>query len=250
MSPWKERLRRGVEALGYTVHRWPANRFDGMRDTLTVLRDAGYGPRVVIDCGANMGQWARIARSVFPAAALHLVEPQPACASRLRALAARTLGVSFHPVAVTEPAIGHVRMIGGGAAGGGSGAFVALQGEAAPDEVRCPATTLDELFAERVAPADRALLKLDLEGHELSALSGAARLLSSVEVVLSEVHFYEVESNGRPLVTDVLEFLGKRGFELYDFASLNSRPRDKRLRTGDAVFVQRQSRLAGDRSWA
>jgi FkbM family methyltransferase len=250
MSAWKEHLRRGVEALGYTVHRWPANRFDGMRDALTVLRDAGYGPRVVIDCGANMGQWARIARSVFPAAALHLVEPQPACASRLRALAGRTPGVSFHPVAVTEPAIGHVRMIGGGAAGGGSGAFVALQGEAAPDEVSCPATTLDELFAERVAPADRALLKLDLEGHELSALSGAARLLSSVEVVLSEVHFYEVESNGRPLVTDVLEFLGKRGFELYDFACLNSRPRDKRLRTGDAVFVQRQSRLAGDRSWA
>lgn len=250
MSAWKERLRRGVEALGYTAHRWPANRFDGMRDALTVLRDADYAPRVVIDCGANMGQWAQVARSVFPTAALHLVEPQPACAPRLRALATRTPGVCFHPVAVTEPAIGHVRMIGGGATGGGSGAFVASQRDGAPDEVRCPATTLDELLAERVAPTDRALLKLDLEGHELHALSGAARLLQSVEVVLSEVYFYEVENNGLPLVIDVLEFLGTRGFELYDFASLNSRPRDKRLRTGDAVFVKRQSRLAGDRSWS
>jgi hypothetical protein len=141
-------------------------------------------------------------------------------------------------------------MIGGGVRRGGSGAFVALRGEAAPDEIECPATTLDELFAERVTPADRALLKLDLEGHEVSALSGAARLLSSIEVVLSEVHFYEVERNGRPLMTDVLAFLGKRGFELYDFACLNSRPRDGRLRTGDAIFVQRWSPLAGDRSWA
>ena len=250
MSAWRERLRRGVEALGYTVHRWPANRFDGMRDALTVLRAAGYAPRIVIDCGANVGQWAGIARSLFPAAVLHLVEPQPACAAQLRAFAARTPRVMFHPVAVTEPAISRVRMIGGGVPGGGSGAFVALRGEAAPNEVECPATTLDELFAERVAPADRALLKLDLEGHEVSALSGAARLLSSIEVVLSEVHFYEVERNGRPLMTDVLAFLDKRGFELYDFACLNSRPRDNRLRSGDAIFVQRQSPLAGDRSWA
>jgi FkbM family methyltransferase len=250
MSPWKERLRRGFKALGYTVHRWPANRFDGMSDALTVLRDAGYAPKVMIDCGANLGQWAGIARSVFPAAALHLVEPQPACAPRLRALVARTPGLSFHPVAVTEPAVGRVRMIGGGAEGGGSGAFVALQGEAASDEVECPATTLDELFAERVAPTDRALLKLDLEGHEVSALSGAERLLSGIEVVLSEAHFYEIESNGRPLIADVMDFLGKRGFELYDLACLSSRPRDKRLRSGDAIFVQRLSPLAGDRRWA
>jgi FkbM family methyltransferase len=187
---------------------------------------------------------------VFPGAAFHLVEPQPACASGLRELAARTPALFFHPVAVTAPGVTRVRMIGGGPEGGGSGAFVAWAEEAAPDEVECPATTLDDLFAERVAPADRALLKLDLEGHELSALSGGARLLSNPEVVLTEVHFYEVERNGRPLMGDVVEFLGKRGFELYDFACLSSRPRDRRLRMGDAIFVQRDSALAADCSWA
>jgi FkbM family methyltransferase len=250
MSLWKERLRYGFGALGFTVHRWPANRFDGLHDALALLRASGYAPKVVIDCGANLGQWARVAHSVFPAAALHLVEPQPACAPRLRALVARTPGWCFHPMAVTEPGIGRVRMIGGGAEGGGSGAFVGWAGESASDEVECPATTLDDLFAERVARADRALLKLDLEGHEISALSGGSRLLSNTEVVLTEMHFYEIERNGRPLMTDLVEFLDKRGFELHDFACLSSRPRDRRLRTGDAIFVQRDSPLAADRSWA
>lgn len=250
MNSWKAHLRCAFGALGFTVHRWPANRFDGLHDALALLRASRYAPKVVIDCGANLGQWARVAHSVFPAAAFHLVEPQSACAPRLQALVARMPGWCLHPLAVTEPGIDRLRMIGGGAEGGGSGAFVAWAGESASDEVEVPATTLDDLFAERVAPADRALLKLDLEGHEISALSGGARLLSNTEVVLTEMHFYEVERIGRPLMTDVAEFLGKRGFDLYDFACLSSRPRDRRLRSGDAIFVQRDSPLAADRSWA
>ena len=34
------------------------------------------------------------------------------------------------------------------------------------------ATTLDDLFASDIKAADRALLKLDLQGHELLALRG------------------------------------------------------------------------------
>ncbi len=250
MNRWTERLRRALEALGYTVHRWPTNRFDGMRDALALLRMAGYAPRVVIDCGANRGDWSRLARSVFPHAAFHLVEPQPACASLLSELAARTPGIFVHPVAVTEPGVTHVRMVGGGWTGGGTGAFVACPVEVGTDEVRCPATTLDSLLADRVTRADRALLKLDLEGHEISALSGGTRLLASTEVVLTEVQFYEIESNGRAAFGDIMKFLHDRGFELYDFACLSPRPRDRRLRIGDVFFVQHDSPLLGDRSWA
>jgi hypothetical protein len=140
-------------------------------------------------------------------------------------------------------------MIGGGEKGGGTGAWVARPGEVASGEVECPATMLDALLADRVARADRALLKLDLEGHEVPALQGASRLLQAVEVVLTELQFYEINDNGRLIFADVLNFLRERGFELYDFACLSQRPRGMRLRMGDVVFVRRDSPLLTDRSW-
>lgn len=251
MRAWKSRLRRTVVALGYSVHRWPVNRFDGMLDALSLLRGRGYAPRVVMDCGANRGEWTRIARSLFPEAAFYLVEPQPACTSRLRNLAAGIPGLTVHAVAVTEPGVVRVRMVGGGHVGGGTGAWVARAGETTPGEVEvdCPATTLDALFARSVTREDRPLLKLDLEGHELCALSGGTQLLAAVEIVLTELQFFQIADHGRPMFADVVEFLGARGFDLYDVACLSQRPRDLRLRQGDVIFARRDSALLADRSW-
>ncbi len=246
MSAWRERLRRLLEAMGYTVHRWPTNRFDGMRDALVLLRDAGYTPRIVIDCGANRGDWTRLARAVFPRAAFHLVEPQTAWAARLRELEERTPDLVVHQVAVTEPGVTRIRMVGHGT----TGAFVARPEEAGEGEAECPATTLDALLGDRVTHADRALLKLDLEGHEVSALIGGQRLLSDIGVVLTEVHFYEIEDDGRPVFAALAAFLEARGFALYDFACLSARPRDRRLRMGDVIFVRQDSPLLADRAWA
>src|SRR5438132_1225141 len=79
-----------------------------------------------------------------------------------------------------------------------------------------PATTLDALLADRVGAADRVLLKLDLEGYELEALRGAARLLDAVEVIASEVQFYPLDDNGRACFLDLALALRERGFELHD----------------------------------
>ena len=249
MSRLKEHMRALLRTGGYSVHRWPTNRFDGMRDALLLLRSVGYAPRVVIDCGANRGEWTRLAHGVFPESTFLLVEPQPACAAPLTALAARLPRVIVHAVAITEPGISRVRMIGGGEEGGGTGAWVGRAGEVAPGEVECPATTLDALIAPRVTRSDRALLKLDIEGHEVTALTGARELLEKTEVILTELQFYPINDNGRAVFVDMLEFLRERGFELYDFACLSQRPRDKRLRMGDVLFVRRDSPLLADRAW-
>jgi FkbM family methyltransferase len=220
-----------------------------MEETLLLLRSFGYVPRVIIDGGANMGAWTQMVYSLFPMAEFHLIEPQPACAATLRELVRRTPKLTFHPVAVTEPGITRVRMIDGGKKGGGTGARVAWPDETGPDEAEFPATTLDVLLADRVVPADRVLLKLDLEGHEMLALQGGLRLLQAVEVVLTELQFYEINKNGRPIFADMLNFLRDLGFELYDFACLSQRPRDMRLRMGDVIFVRRDSPLLADQSW-
>jgi FkbM family methyltransferase len=248
MGVLKEAVRSGMLRLGYRVTRVrPQNRFQAMDEVLLRLRNSGFQPRVVIDAGANVGQWARLAQAVFPGAEFHLIEPQPGCATALHKLAEQRRGVFVHAVAATAPGVMSVHMVGGGDYGRSTGAWVADSAE--PGSTECPATTLDALLADRITPGDRCLCKLDLEGHELRALSGASRLLANVEVLVTEVQFFDINGVGATVFAEMLEFLRERGFELYDFAALTERRRDGRLQMGDAVFVRSGSPLATDLAW-
>jgi hypothetical protein len=116
--------------------------------------------------------------------------------------------------------------------------------------VTLPATTLDELFGANVAPRERTLLKLDLEGHELPALRGASQLLKHVEVLVTEAHVFAPAAWHRSVIGEIVAEVRQHGFELFDIASLSGRARDARLRMGDFVFVNKTSALLTDREWS
>jgi FkbM family methyltransferase len=245
---WRDTAHRLAARAGLIVHRWPANRFDAMGDALTLLRQADYRPATVIDCGANCGQFAGLVTTVFPDVTIHLIEPQAYCWPALERLARERRTSHVHHVAVTEPGVARVRMHRGGSEGS-TGAFVVAAHEPFAADLEADAATLDQLFGSTVERNDRALLKLDIEGHELPALLGSVRLLEVVEVILSEVQFFGISRGGRPSFDGIVAFLGASGFQLYDFATLGPRPRDERLRQGDAIFVRRDSPLVADVGW-
>jgi|CXWL01.1.fsa_nt_gi FkbM family methyltransferase len=246
---WQNRLgNRLLAPFGLVLHRAPTHRFDAVEEALLGLRNRGYRPRRVLDVGANRGQWAGKVLPIFPAARFDLIEPQPSCRHALAELTGAQAGrVVHHAVAATAPGTPFVRMAGTGEESSNTGAHVTL--ETAVGTVEMPATTLDTLFAVEITPADRALLKLDIEGHEIAALTGAERLLAAVEVILAEVQFFEIEQNGLPTFTDLLLFLRDRGFDFHDVACLASRRRDGRLRMGDVLFVRKGSELGADVRW-
>ena len=104
----RELAKRWINGLllsyGYRIARIPANRFDAMGDMLRGLCRFGYEPRIVIDGGANMGEWTRLACRIFPVATFHLVEPQTACRPRLEEAASHLRSSRIHAVALTNPA--------------------------------------------------------------------------------------------------------------------------------------------------
>lgn len=239
----KSAIKDLLQSLGYRIARGPINRFDAMTQTLKLLRGYGYQPRVIIDAGANVGDWTQMAQQIFPDAVYHLIEPQTACAPQLEALAAKVPSAHVHAVALTCPGVRKVHMARND---GNTGSWVAEEGTR--DGVDVPATSLDEIIL--TLPEDRALLKLDLENHEIPALRGAERLVKNVEVIISEVSFYRPSwTVGQPVFTDLLQFLWERDFELYDFAALGSPLNNGRLRTGDAVFVRANSSLGSQKYW-
>ena len=231
-----------VACTPYRVTRNPPNRFGDLGHCLRHLAELGYEPGVVIDGGAHLGDFTREARAVFPSAAIHMVEPQPACRRHLEELAASAGNLYFHPYALGA-STGTVRMWAG--AEPGTGAAIASEGDPEAETVEVEAAPLDSLL--RLSARGRALLKLDLQGYELAALRGAETSLKSIEVVLTEVSFFR--QGYEPTILELISFLDERGFELFDIAALSSRARDGRLKQGDFIFVRRGSALLSDTAW-
>ena len=222
------------------------NRFNAVDELLPVLRDRGFRPTRVIDGGANVGAFARGAKSVFPDFEIEMIEPQPACHEALRRLELET-GYTFHPVALVGPV--HMKPsidlnVSPGEAT--TGAHVS----ATPNEtaVSVPAATLDATLDGRLGDHEQIFMKLDLQGYEMEALAGGERTLMQTEVILTEVSFFAQAYE--PPISQIISFLDARNFELYDIAALAARSRDGRARQGDFLFVRRDSRLMADTRWS
>ncbi|MFI4998668.1 MAG: FkbM family methyltransferase [Reyranellales bacterium] len=224
------------------------NRFQAIGESLKLLHALGYRPRVIIDGGAHLGSFALEALAIFPDAKIHMIEPQPACLPPLEALAAAK-GFVLHPCLLTsedEAAKGGIQLQLAADCAPTTGAHVFAEGDDVRRRVSVPLSTLDRLFAGRLAAESRTFLKLDLQGHELSALKGAETMLGDVEVILTEASFIGEASN--PRVAKLISLLDQKGFDLFDIASISARP-DKRAREGDFVFVRRGTPLLADTRW-
>ena len=221
------------------------NRFDATADMLAVLRRRGFRPALIVDGGAHVGAFARLAHKIFPEAGLDLIEPQPACAAALTELA-RLERYRFHPVALVgaRHAAGDV-WLHVASEGPTTGAHVVKGPDR--DAVNVPTATLDSLLSDRpdVGPL---FLKLDLQGYELEALGGAALILQRTEAVLLEASFFAQAYE--PSIAEIVAFFDMRGFALHDIVALSGRQRDGRAKQADLLFVSRASALATDTGWA
>lgn len=177
----------------------------------------GFPPdtRCVLDVGANRGQFALLARHLFPAARIYCFEPLPQPRSKIKQLFAADSGVIVLP---------HVL----GAERGTAEFHVShaddsssllrpteIQTSAHPDSrtvqsTPMPVTTLDAAVAE--LRIDRpALLKLDVQGAELDVLRGGELTLQTVDHLFVECSFCELYA-GQGSIDDVIAFLRERGF--------------------------------------
>lgn len=178
-----------------------------------VLERAQYD--CAIDVGANRGQFALISKLVNPEIPVVSFEPLSSEASVFRRIMAK-----YEDVSLCETAIGESRgqaLLHVSRSADCSSLLAIGESQQAlyrnTSEIRTVATTVDRLdaYKARWQSFSRILLKIDVQGFELSVLKGAIDTLQQCAFVIvecSEIELYE----GQALSGEILDFLGSRNF--------------------------------------
>jgi len=224
-------------------------------DLLAVMEDMrarGFAPQAIVDIGANRGVWSATVSTVFPNADYFLFEPVPAFDGALQSFVERRPNSRVWRAAVGATN-GTVEMdmiftLDGQATTGST-----LQAAAHDPSYRVERTpvrvlTLDSILASGELPKLPNLVKIDVEGYERDVLNGATQLMGRTEAFILECSLYRFWGSNL-LLRETLSLMREHGYELYDLAGFNRRPKDGSLGQVDAVFVAADSSLRRETPW-
>jgi FkbM family methyltransferase len=245
MQTVTDSIKRLGRALGVDLrrlHNVPSLTFLGLRND---------PPELVLDVGANDGGFARLALKAFPSSRVHCFEPlqQPREALQAWLRRERIERVQVWPFALGEcEEIARMHEHIEHSASSSLLATTPLNHEKFPQvsrqrTVEVSVTTLDRwMERESIGVPARSLLKLDVQGFELSVLRGAPRLLQYIGACITEVSVVPLY-DGQASFRELVNLLGDAG--LHYIGNLEQmHERSGRPLFIDAVFV-RADRGAG-----
>jgi len=203
--------RAGIEVHRRTIHNSAELRLAHL------LREAGID--LVLDVGANAGQYAAGLRLFGYAGRIVSFEPLSSAHEQL-SCAARRGGWEVAP----RMAIGDVdREISIHLAGNSVSSSIldmlpthesAAPGSAYVSSETVPMRRLDGVAGDYLAGARSVLLKIDTQGYEDRVLTGAAGILDRVAAIQTELSLIPLYA-GQPLFDDMRRRIEAIGFELY-----------------------------------
>ena len=202
--------------LAFRVGRKLVNLYNGDNDCdfdtngeATVARAVLPHCRVVFDAGANVGEWVAMALAIQPDAQYHCFEPSGAT---FRRLSERALPPNVHRNQFGLGSQNEERklFVFGEAVGSNSLYLRVGTSDQQRGEEAIVLRTLDDYCArESIAEID--FLKIDVEGHEVSVLQGASRMLGSRSIGVVQFEYGGSYIDARVLLKDVWELVAASG---------------------------------------
>jgi FkbM family methyltransferase len=213
LGPFKELLKNSAKHLGLSISRFPPiNDPPRMRK---ILMDE-FHIDLVLDVGANEGQYAQQIREFGYTGRLISFEPLNAAFEKLKPLSERDSMWQIHNLGLgSEDGESKIHV---------DGVFSSILplNHSHPTPEFWP-TKMDNVESIRIARLDsvagdifhggeQCWLKIDVQGFELKVLEGARQTLGKVKAIEVEVSLSEIYT-GQAVMLDVLNFLKGYGFD-------------------------------------
>jgi FkbM family methyltransferase len=228
--------------FGIQIVRKP-NSF-GFRPALRRIKALGIEPATIFDIGVAYGTEDLYAE--FKCAKYFLVDPVPQSLPYMQRWA-KTLHATVHNVALGE-SDGELE-IGVPDDIRESTLYEEIEQSGSLKRISVPIKRFDSIFqpADLVSPS---LVKIDVQGAELALLKGMGQLIHDIDIFIIEVSSIVTLDGPAAHMFDVLDYLRRNEFTVYDVCGLCRRPLDNALAQMDLMFCKNTSKLLQDRRWS
>jgi FkbM family methyltransferase len=228
---------RGMEIIHQQLERAPA------KQLLLALQH--FRIELVLDIGANIGQFGEELFAHGYTGELMSVEPLPDAHAALHATASR-----YARWKVLEPlaAGADERMVEVSVAGNSYSSSVlemldrhvqAAPGSAPIGKIEVRQKTLDQMFSAQLDRSRPALLKIDTQGYEFAILQGATQCLAQVSLVLLELSLQPLY-HGQTLWLELIDFMAEKGFDVWSVQPEFCDPKTGQLLQVNGLFHRKQ----------
>jgi FkbM family methyltransferase len=235
-------LQRGLRRAGFELHPYRPGPVPQEEDVRRAKLLRAEGVDLVLDVGANVGQYAKRLRLAGYEKRIVSFEPlSDAFAALERNVTGDPLWTARRLALGDEDGAADIHV-----AGNSWSSSLLDMGErhlaSAPESAyvgseSVPVARLDTIWDDVVRDGERVFLKLDVQGFEMHALRGATQQLdrvAGVQVELALTKLYEGDSPWR----EVVDHLEERGLRLAGVEPGFEDPETGRMLQADGVFVR------------
>jgi len=197
---------------------------------------------LVLDVGANEGQFGKELRASGYRGRIVSFEPLAEPYERLRRCAAADPDWAVAERTAVGSETGTITInLSQASTSSSILPMLPAHAEAAPQTVyvskeTVPIHRLDDLY--RLAPDDRMLLKIDVQGYERQVLAGAPNLLAGCRAVILEMSLVPLYE-GQTLALDLWQFMAQQGFEAWALETGFRHKDTWRMMQVDGLFIRR-----------
>lgn len=203
------------------------------RESLRVIRNLGFMPQVVFDVGAQIGTTELY--EVFPESTHVLIEPVKENEEKLKEVC-KSIRHATYIIAAADKKSGRGNLkITRNHQYSGLVRDLVLNDSTSHFHREVETVAIDDLVRNANLPGPF-LLKIDVDGAEINVLEGAKEALTRTGVAV-------IESTLFGQIHDVIDFMQKSGFVVYDILEPLYRPLDGALWQVDLVFIPKDSPL-------
>ncbi len=242
----KHKVRTQMRKLGYDIARFdPESHPLARRGCLLRLLQID----VVLDVGANAGQYAQDLRELGFTGRICSFEPLTAPFQVLRERAAGDPGWSAFNFGLGY-VTGHTTInVAGNSESSSLLDMLPRHLEAAPDSgfvgtEEVEIKTLDSVFDDLCAPGERVCLKIDTQGFERRVLRGADRSLPGIGTLQVEMSLTPLYV-GEPTFVEMSQLLLDKGYTMVGLEPGFADPRTGQLLQADGIFHRAEDRRIG-----